>query len=75
MPCMKKTSDEKSGTPRNAMGLKRPLMKKESPLETQGAQKDIRRKKRHPRNARGSKRHPMKKEAPLEMQGAQKDLL
>jgi hypothetical protein len=58
MSRIEKTYDEKRGTPKNAMGSKRPPTKKEAPLKT----------------PRGSKRHPMKKEAPLKMQGAQKDL-
>jgi hypothetical protein len=38
---IKKTFDEKRGTPKNTRGSKRSLMKKEAPLKMQGAQKDL----------------------------------
>jgi hypothetical protein len=37
----KKISNEKKGTPKNTRGLKRPLMKKKSPLKIQEAQKNL----------------------------------
>jgi hypothetical protein len=58
MSRIKKYLRRKRGTPKNAMGSKRPPIKKEAPLKT----------------PRGSKRPPTKKDAPLKMQGAQKDL-
>jgi hypothetical protein len=35
---------------------KRPIMKKEAPLDMQGAQKDLHQKKRHPQTRKGLKK-------------------
>jgi hypothetical protein len=52
----KKTFDEKRGTPKNARGSKKPLMKKETPIKMKGAQKSSNKKRGTPKNTMGSKR-------------------